>query len=371
MTTGEGRAEAAPFRLFGVDTARGLALLGMFVAHTLYGPGERIVDGRSAILFATVAGVSLALVSGGVRPPVGALRVPPRLVIMTRGVVLVLLGVALTVVVNPPIAVILDYYGFGFLVLLSVLFLPRVVLGGIALVLAFVAPPVVALITDAVGFEQVPEPLQLFARWLFHGDYPMFIWFAFLLAGLILGRTDLRNRLNAGIAIVAGTLSAVLGYGSAHLIPGVTAAAHSGTTAEVFGSGGVAVAVIGILSLLDGPSGSLRDGPSGSVRDGSHVSGIEARVTKVLRFALAPVAAAGAMALTLYTAHAVLLAIVRVAVMDNGRWEMPGWVLPILIIGSLVFATLWRHFVGRGPLEAGMRALARLVSRGPKPKVAP
>jgi hypothetical protein len=360
VTAGEGRAEAAPPRLFGVDAARGLALLGMFVAHTVYGGGEKIVDGRSAILFATVAGVSLGLLSGAVRPPVGTLRVPPRLVIMTRGVVLILVGVALTMAVNPPIAVILDYYGFAFLVLIPVLFLPRAVIGGIAVLLAFVAPPVVALITGAsvmnsvVRFSQVPEPLQLFARWLFFGDYPMFVWFAFLLVGLILGRTDLRNRLNSGIAIVAGTLSAVLGYGAAHLIPGVTASAHSGTTAEVFGSGGVAVAVIGLLSLLDT----------------SDLTRFGARVTKVLRFVLTPVAAAGAMAFTLYTAHAVLLSIVKSAVIDDGRWEMPGWVLPTLIVGSLVIATLWRRFIGTGPLEAGMRALARLVSRGPKPKVA-
>lgn len=354
MTTGEVRAEAAPPRLFGIDTARGLALVGMFVAHTIFGSGEMIVNGRSAILFATVAGVSLGLLSGGTRPPVGAQRIGPRLGIMTRGVVLILIGVALTTLIKPPIAVILDYYGFGFLVLLSVLFLPRAAIGALALLLAFAAPPVVALITDTAGFTQVPEALQLFARWLFYGDYPMLVWFAFLLVGLVLGRTDLRSRLNAGIAIVAGTLSAVLGYGSAQLFPGVTASAHSGTTAEVFGSGGVAVAVIGILSLLDSPN----------------FGAIGSRLTKMLRFVLTPVAAAGTMAFTLYTAQAVLLAIVRASVIDDGRWEMPGWVLPTLVIGSLVFATLWRRFVGTGPLEAGMRTLARLVSRGPKHQVA-
>ena len=107
---------------------------------------------------------------------------------------------------DPPIAVILDYYGFGFLVLLSVLFLPRAVLGRTRRCCSrSSAPPVVALITGAVDFEQIPDPLQLFARWLFYGDYPMFVWFAFLLAGLILGRDPTcGNRLTAGIAIVAG-----------------------------------------------------------------------------------------------------------------------------------------------------------------------
>ena len=353
MTTGEGRALAAPPRLFGVDTARGLALLGMFVAHTYFVGGEKIVDGRSAIPFATVAGVSLGLLSGRAHPPLGVERIRPRLVILARGAALVVIGVALTMLLNPPIAVILDYYGFAFIVLLSVLFLPRAVLIGLAVLLAFVAPPIVGLITGAVEFEQIPDAVQLFARWLFYGEYPMFVWFAFLLAGLILARSDLANRLTAGIAIVAGTLSAVLGYGAAQFIPGVTASAHSDSTAEVFGSGGVAIAVIGLLSLLDS------------------ASGIGERVSRVLRFVLAPVAAAGAMALTLYTAHAILLAIVRNLSMHQGRWEMPGWVLPTLIIGSLVIATLWRRFVGIGPLEALLRALARLISRTPRPKVAP
>jgi hypothetical protein len=341
--------------LFGVDAARGLALLGMFVAHTYFVGPEKVVDGRSAILFATVAGVSLGLLSGRAHPPLGVERVRPRLVILARGLALVMIGLALTTILNPPIAVILDYYGFGFLVLLSVLFLPRAVLGGIAILLAFVAPPLVELITGAVAFAQVPDPLQLFARWLLYGEYPMFVWFAFLLAGLILARSDLGDRLTAGLAIVAGALSAVLGYGAAHLIPGVTAAAHSDSTAEVFGSGGVAIAVIGILSLLD-----------------SHPAGtIGARLTRVLRFVFAPVAAAGSMAFTLYTAHAILLAIVRNLTEHEGRWQMPLWVLPTLIIGSLLFATLWQRFVGTGPLEGALRAFARFVAHTPRPKVAP
>ena len=68
--TGEGRRDAVvPPRLFGLDAARGLALLGMFAAHTLATTGETVVDGRSAILFATVAGASLGLITGGATPP--------------------------------------------------------------------------------------------------------------------------------------------------------------------------------------------------------------------------------------------------------------------------------------------------------------
>lgn len=62
-------------RLAGVDLARGLAVLGMFAAHLLWitdpfdwgtpGTWIALVDGRSSILFATLAGVSIGLVTGG------------------------------------------------------------------------------------------------------------------------------------------------------------------------------------------------------------------------------------------------------------------------------------------------------------------
>jgi hypothetical protein len=328
-----------------VDAARGVALLGMFAAHTLFGGGEQIFDGRSAILFATVAGVSLGLITGGAHPPPRGARGDDRFAVLIRGSVLVLLGLAMTAFLQAPIAVILDYYGFAFLLLIPALFLARAILGVIAAAIVFAAPPLVALVTDATPFESVVAPAQVFARWLTHGEYPMLIWLAFLIAGLVLARTDLRDRLTAAIALVLGALAAVLGYGSTLVIPGVVAEAHSGTTAEVLGSGGVAVAVVGALCLLDS------------------ASGFGERIARVVRVVLAPVAAAGALALTLYVAHAIVLAIIRASADNPDRWQVPDWTLPALIVGSLTFATLWRRFVGAGPLEAGLRALTRLALR--------
>ena len=68
--------QAATFqapRFLGLDAARGLAVLGMVIAHSVLtpawgsGPAALLgfVHGRSGILFATVAGVSLAIISGG------------------------------------------------------------------------------------------------------------------------------------------------------------------------------------------------------------------------------------------------------------------------------------------------------------------
>lgn len=351
--TGEGlRATVVPPRLFGVDAARGVALLGMFAAHTMFGGGEQFFDGRSAILFATVAGVSLGLITGGANPPSPGERSAARLAVLIRGAVLVLLGLALTSFLQPPIAVILDYYGFAFLLLIAVLFLARPLLAVLAAVIAVAAPPIVVAVTEGTPFDSVSAPVQVFARWLFYGEYPMLIWLAFLLAGLILARADLRDRLTAALALVLGTLAAVLGYASALVIPDVTAEAHSGTTAEVIGSGGVAVAIIGALSLLDSAEGASE------------------RVARVARFVLAPVAAAGAMALTLYVAHAIALTIIRASSENPERWQVPEWTFPALALGALAIATLWHRFVGVGPLEAALRALTRLALRSP-PRVAP
>jgi hypothetical protein len=331
-----------------------VALLGMFAAHTIMLRGEQLYDGRSSILFATVAGVSLGLITGASTPPPAGDRARGRLVVLVRGAVLVLLGLALTSLLQPPIAVILDSYGFAFLLLIAVLFVARPVLALLAAVFAIVGPLVVAAVTGAIELENVAGPLQVFAVWLFFGNYPVVVWLAFLLIGLFLARSDLRDRTTAALALVLGALAAVLGYGSTLVVPGVDAGAHTGTTAEVVGSGGLAVAVIGGLCLLDS------------------ASGVGERVARVLRLVLAPVAAAGAMALTLYTAHAVVLAIVRAAAENPDRWETPGWLFPALAIGALLVATLWRRFVGTGPLELGLRALTRLVAREPvRPRLAP
>lgn len=348
-----GRETFTPPRLFGVDAARGLALLGMFVAHTVLGGGEKIVDGRSAILFATVAGVSLGLITGGAGLLPHAERATARLVVLVRGAALVLLGLALTAFLRPPVAVILDYYGVGFLVLIGVLFVARPLLAALAAVLTLAAPPVVAAVTGAVPFDDIVAPLQLFARWFLYGEYPMLIWLVFLLVGLVLARSDLGDRFTAALAFVGGVLAAVVGYGATLVLPDVSAAAHTGTTAEVLGSGGVAVAIIGGLSLLDSATGAGE------------------RVARIVRFVLSPLAAAGALSLTLYTAHVVVLAVLRTATGGDDRWIVPDATLPSLIIGSLVVAVLWRRFVGTGPLETALRALTRLALRGRRPRVAP
>jgi hypothetical protein len=323
----------------------------MFAAHVVFDRAENVYDGRSSILFATVAGVSLGLVTGGTHPPPRGERGALRGGVALRGAALIVLGIALTTFLDPPLAVILDYYGLSFLLLVPLLFAPRLVIAAVGLVVVAVMPPLVAWLVATVDPHDIPLPVQPLAQWLVLGTYPQAIWLAFPIAGLLCARSGLESRRTQLLMIGAGMLAAVAGYGSAVVLPGVSAAAHSGTVAEVVGSGGLAVAIIGAACLL----GSLRGSAGRSIR-----------------IAFFPVAAAGAMALTLYTSHAIALTIVR-AIVSGGspRWSYPDATLAVLIVSALVIGTVWRLTLGAGPLERVFRLISGLAAPpSPRPRVA-
>ena len=336
-------------RLVGVDVARGLAVLGMFAAHLWPRDllDERLFDGRSAILFATLAGVSLGLMTGGADPTRPDDRGHRALSIAIRAVLLIVLGLLLQAW-NPYVLVILPYYGVMFLLLLAVLWLPRRLLVPLAVVVTLVAPFAASLVPlDAVGDAAAPGLAGLAADALLVGAYPALVWLPFLLAGLAAARSDLARPATAALLVVVGTVAAVIGYG-ARFLPGASDVAaldpadHEGMPAEIVGSGGVALAVIGLLLLATGTG---------------RVAG---RVTRVVRAVLSPLAAVGAQPLTVYTLHLLLTAPLFTAYRSaGGSYGLPlGW-LVASVVGTLVYAVLWRRFVGRGPLERLVAAASR------------
>ncbi|MGY2085127.1 heparan-alpha-glucosaminide N-acetyltransferase domain-containing protein [Blastococcus sp. SYSU DS0539] len=338
-------------RIGGLDVARGLAVLGMFAAHMRVGgelrPDPRtwtaLVDGRSSILFATLAGVSVALLSGRTRPPAGPELTRVRLRIFIRALWVFAIGWLLQQL-DTFVAVILGVYGVLFVLVLPFLRWPVRRLLGTAALVAVVVPPLLAvsgqvLTTAGVAGELVPSLLVT-------GAYPALLWIAFVLVGLAVGRLDLasdgvRRRLAA-----AGAAAVVAGYGGGWLTTrgladGVPSAGpeagfgdpevfdvrwltgaepHSGTTFEVVGSTGFAVLVV-VACLL---------------------------VAERLPRATAPVAAVGALALTVYTAHLVairvLMDVAPEAAQGPGTWS---W----FAVTALAGAWVWRRTVGRGPLE--------------------
>jgi hypothetical protein len=320
-------------RFAGVDAARGLAILGMLWAHTAAdGTQDAIPDGRSSVLFATVAGCSLGLLTGGSRPRTGSARSEALRSVAGRGVVLIVLGIGLWLL-GTPVNVILDTYGVLFLVLLPIVFAPMWLVAVVGSAAAIGGPFLVQwalrTVPATAGRQQLPEwLLHRPEQWFLTGPYPGVVWAAYLCVGLVVARAGLQRPRTLVAMVLAGTATCVLGYGGAAVLS-LDASAHSHTTAEVLGAGGLAIAVIGALELL-----------CSSTALGTGVQRI-----------LSPLIAAGRMPLTIYTGQLLVLAVWLLAPADTVR-SIASWpLLAGLAIASVVLAMLWQRFVGRGPLE--------------------
>ena len=213
-------------RLPGVDAARGIALLGMITVHVLDPvtadgaphPAFLWFAGRASVLFVLLAGVGLALSTGGATPATGARRATLRRRIARRAGLLFVLGLACGTL-GVPVAVILCHYALLFLLALPLLGLRARALGLIAGAWLVLGPvlvfAVVAAAQAAVGRQEFfvggrlwlsPGPADLLRPGLLLADltvtgyYPVLSWGAFLVLGLALGRLPLdRPRVAAGI----------------------------------------------------------------------------------------------------------------------------------------------------------------------------
>lgn len=220
------RPDRSSGRLVGVDLARAVALLGMMATHVLEGHTaagdlttvQWLAGGRASALFAVLAGASLALVTGGTTPQRGSDLGRSAAGIAARALLIALIGLALGGL-ETGLAIILTYYGVLFLLGLPFLGLravPLAVLAGSWLVAGpvvshLVRPELPGRAYTSPDFASLREPGPLLADLLLTGFYPAVPWLAYLLAGMALGRTDLRGwrtplRLagwGAGLAVMA------------------------------------------------------------------------------------------------------------------------------------------------------------------------
>jgi hypothetical protein len=383
-------------RIVGLDVARCIALVGMMAVHILpstrLAPGatEPVVDplylvfgGRSSALFAVLAGVALALVSGRATPLGGSDLAGARRSVAARAAIVLVIGLGLGVL-DSGVAVILVNYALLFVAALPWLGCRWRTLAywGIAwLVLTPVVSHVLRGLVPA-GPGPVPswlsltDPLGFALNVLLTGYYPVLTWTGYLLVGLAVGRSPLLQRATSGwrpgltlaalgavTAVATKVISNLLleaGGGTAHLeIPATspvrrlpidtvlvtstygttptnswwwlaTSGPHHGTPLDLLHGTGTALLVIGLCLVVAWAAGQSRWGTA----------------------ALTPFAAAGAMTLTLYTGHVIALAATRA----SAPHDVDTWVTHVLV--ALALATLWRvvaearHLSGRGPLEA-------------------
>ena len=367
-------ARAGDRRLGGVDAARAVALAGMASVHILpvmTAAGTETVAGavaagRASALFAVLAGVGIALGTGGPAPPSGSrAHAGAAAGLAVRGLLVGLVGLAL-VELDPPVAVILAYYGLLFVLATPLLRLRAPALAAMAAVWC-VAGPVLSHVLragrrawpgDQPGFAALGAPADLLRELTLTGYYPVLPWLTYVLAGMAVGRLDLRSPRvaagllggGAGLAVAAWAGSALLlgpGGGAAVLGPDLAErrygtvptgtwwwlaveAPHTGTPFDLAHTTGTALAVLGVMLLL-------------------------ARAVPVLVW---PLAAVGAMPLTLYTLHVTALA--EFPVESAGAAGLtPGTLLVVHLVAALVIGTAVRAAGRRGPLEAVVRAASR------------
>lgn len=339
-------------RLVGVDVTRGLAVLGMVTAHvgaasaSFWSPTGwlQVADGRSAATFATLAGLSAALLSGG-RAPAGSLTTP-RLRIAVRAVLVGAMGIVVTAL-GTPIAIILPTYALLLTALLPVLgWSPRALLA-VSLVPLLVGPALVVAADDAVRSGAVSWPATLVVGHY----YPAAVWLTYLLVGLAVGRLDLRSaRVRRGLAI-AGGAALLVGYGvgavALRLLPAdatwwramLASSPHANAAPEVVGNLGV------VLLVLVACLGAADRAPR----------------------LVAPLAATGALALTAYCGHLVAIALLGDHVVrDPSNLTLLGF-LAAIVLGC----TAWRARYGRGPLERLVHGASVAAAPDPGPQPAP
>jgi hypothetical protein len=347
-------------RLLGVDAARAVALTGMVATHTLplVDPDGSesltglIASGRAAALFAVLAGVGIALSTRDVATP--AAHAAAGAGLLVRGVLVGLIGLAL-VGLRPPVAVILAYYGLLFVVAVPVLRARAGPLAAGAALLVVAGPVLSHLLRSGLpagpgpqaGFGALADPGRLLVTLTLTGYYPVLPWTAYLLAGMAVGRLDLRDTRVAARLLGGGALLAVLAAAASTALRGIATGPdpgerhygstptdtwwwlvvddpHSGTPFDLAHTIGTALAVLGLALLVAAWS----------------------------RAALWVPAAVGAAPLTLYTGHVAWL----------GLRPAAGPVTFLVHLAVAVLLGVALRLAGRrGPLETVVSAPGRAL----------
>ncbi|WP_280429258.1 DUF418 domain-containing protein [Nocardia brasiliensis] len=371
-------------RLVGVDLARALAVFGMYAVHVgpplsaTHGVGgwiRYLVDGRSSILFATLAGFSLVLIAGR-RPKTGRAGRQAKARIAIRALILIALGTLMTVFYGD--VVILACYGCYFLLALPLARLRAETLAIIAAALALSTPQLAYLLRSALT-EPVRQAIDAYdplerisgvgvVDLALTGMYPTITWMSFIVAGMALARLDLASAaVQRRVAALGATLT-VLGYGSSRLLGGPDALKSTAESGPDSGAmppvGSEAISQMPASSLLAaGPHSNTTFDIIGSVGFAILVIVGATAATEYLprlRRLAGPLIAVGAMSLTAYVGHFVVMSALALPPGKSGPPSAASWTpLLVLILGAMVFATIWSRFFRRGPLEYLLNATTR------------
>lgn len=373
-----------PRRVVGLDAARGFALIGMIAIHVLPAYNEftseptliwTLFAGHAAGLFAVLAGITIALLTGGTTPHVGARQVRSRASLVTRALVLLVIGLALN---QLPLTVynILPYYGLMFLLSVPLISLRIRYLSVCAALFATLGPVLVFLTNRWGGYTTTRNPnfsdlfnmpVDTLITLLIGGTYPAATWMTYLCIGMAVGRLNLHWLVShvrlivlgvslSGAAVVISTflidyaggfrylynytegydtqdITDVFSYGPKDHLPTDTwwwlmiNGPHTNTPFSILSTAGLALLSIGAFLV----------------------------VARIANYILEPLIFAGSMTLTLYVLH--LLSLLAFSSVFDSAPVL--WFI-IQVVGALIFGTGWHLARGRGPLEA---IVSRISSR--------
>ncbi|MDO5726944.1 MAG: heparan-alpha-glucosaminide N-acetyltransferase domain-containing protein [Bowdeniella nasicola] len=334
-----------PHRIHGVDAARGLAIIGMILAHTIPASSRLyslaplgVIHGRSAALFAVVAGISLGFITGNNHRGESVRIQVAR--ISGRALALIPLAV-FTMMLPARVYTILGSYALWFVLVLPLLYAPVALLIATSVVLIFGAWAAV------VWWGPIEIPLVTTSA------YPAITYLAYLLIGLAVAHFDIRrSSTRAALAGIGLILAAVplavwmsLGGNLSRAIawpqrPGFPVASNAGE---------LVLFAADILPHCDSPAQVI------------HAAGcalviISLCVTIAMRIPalIVVLAVPGTVALSIYVGHLVILALVaeRSARLGVG-----------LVVVMVAAAFVWRAVFQRGPLEHYVALISRLAGR--------
>ncbi len=346
-------------RIVGVDAARGIAVLGMIGAHlvlvdsfdwTRPDTWFDLVNGRSAILFGVMAGISLSLVSERGRQAGGVELLRVRISILVRALAIYVIGTLLEAI-GTDFPIILGTYAVVFVAGAWLISWRSRTLVIAASAVALLAPPLV-LLARLLFYSENSDTFLVETELIYVvllSEFAAVLWVGFLMVGIVVGRLDLGS---AGVQVRLGLVGAglmILGYGLGELgnefAPGdreygswetlLLQYPHSATTSEAVGSTGYALVVLALC-----------------------LAACSTRIGRVLLF---PLAAVGALALTAYAGHFVAIALLG----PYAEYSTEYTVFLQFLVVSIIFCVVWRAIFGTGPLERIVAGLARLGARIP------
>ncbi|MDI3331008.1 MAG: heparan-alpha-glucosaminide N-acetyltransferase domain-containing protein [Micrococcus sp.] len=365
-------------RAMGVDVARAVALIGMIAVHVFPADTEDggltwsfgIFGGRAAALFALLAGVSIAFVEKRSRGQLyGRTLRADRAALVVRGLLILLVGLLLGHL-DTPILTIIPYFGVLFLLALPFYGRSSRTLLIAAAVFSVLGPVLRHLLAGHIPEQVDPEAdytlvtaaqrPDLFALdMLLTGYYPAILWMVYLCVGMVIGRQVLTSRRLAltllgwgsALAVVAWSVSKIL-LGPAGGLQRLIEATPSMTgddIAEVLAFGPDAGLMPNTTWWWLAAVSPYSETPLNLLHNlGAALAalGLALLVTRHGGKVFSPFAAIGAMTLTLYSAHCIVL---MLEVLPEDRPVATLW---IQVIAFMLFALMWRASMGKGPLEA-------------------